>query len=112
VCDFPAGSVHITTRVIKKNYDKRSAEENDFLLKNGWKVVYMPSEIYKNKNGKRGDYLFAKTINNALYVASIEVSTYAEMPILYVVSLFRVPKPSYLNGYNLIWSWKGGDPSS
>ena len=77
VCDFPTFSVYITTRVIKKNYDKRSAEENDFLLKNGWKIVYMPSEIYKNKDAKRGDFLFIKTIGDSSYTASIEKSTYA-----------------------------------
>lgn len=112
VCDFPTANVHITTRVIKKNYDKRSAEENDFLLKKGWQIVYMPNRIYENKDGKRGDYLFAKTISNTLYVASIEASTYAGTPILYVVSLFRVQKESYLSSYNLIWSWKGGESSS
>ena len=113
VCSFPTTSVHITTRVIKKNYDKRSAEENDFILKNGWKIVYMPSEIYKNKDAKRGDFLFAKSIGNVVYVASIEVSTYAGSPILYIASIFRVPKPkSYLSGYELIWSWKGGESSS
>jgi hypothetical protein len=113
VCDFPTMGVHVTTRVLKKNYDKRPHEENDFLLKKGWKIVYTPDAIYKNKDGKRGDYLFAKTINNSVYVASIEVSTYADTPILYIASIYRVPKPkSYLNGYELIWSWKGGDPSS
>lgn len=112
VCDFPTTSVHITTKVIKKNYDKRTAEENDFLLKKGWQIVYMPNKIYKNKNAKRGDFIFIRQINNKLYLASIELSNYAESPILYVVSLFRVQKDSYLNSYELIWSWKGGGPSS
>lgn len=113
VCNFPTASVHITTRVIKKNYDKRSAQENDFLLKNGWKIVYMPSHIYKNKDAKRGDFFFIKTIGNETYGTSIEVSSYAESPIVYVVSMFRVSKPAnYLSSYELIWSWKGGEPSS
>jgi hypothetical protein len=112
VCGFPTISVHISTKVIKKNYDKRTAEENDYLLKNGWKVVHQPSEIYKNKDSKRGDFLFAKSLNGKSYVCSIEVSEYADAPILYVVSLFRVRKPSYLESYELVWSWKGGVPSS
>jgi hypothetical protein len=112
VCGFPTVSVHITTKVIKKNYDKRTAEENDFLLKNGWQVVSMPNKIYKNKGAKRGDFLFSRLIDDRLYVASIEISTYAESPILYVASLFRVQKDSYLASYDLVWSWKGGNPSS
>jgi hypothetical protein len=111
-CDFPTVNVHITTKVIKKNYDKRPAEENDFILKHGWKIVHMPDEIYKNKDAKRGDYLFAKKMNNTTYVASVEVSKYSDEPTLYVVSLFRIRKPAYLDSYNLTWSWKGGKPSS
>lgn len=114
VCDVDTKAVLITTKVIKKNYDKRTAEENDFILKNGWQVVHMPSGIYRNKDGKRGDYLFAKRMNNELYVASIEVAEADGAQALYTVSMFRIRKgkEGYLNGYELIWSWKGGDPSS
>jgi hypothetical protein len=112
VCSFDTGTVLITTKVIKKNYDKRTAEENDYILKNGWQVIHMPSSIYRNKSGKRGDFLFAKKMNNNLYVASLEVSQSEGEYSLYVVSVFRVRKESYLYGYELIWSWKGGEPSS
>lgn len=110
---FPTSNVHVTTKVLKKNYDKRPAEENDFILKNGWKVIHNPDDIYKNKDGKRGDYAFVKLLNNNMYFSTLEVSTYADEPILYVVSMYRIPKPeSYLSSYELIWSWKGGTPSS
>ena len=112
VCNFPTTNVHITTKVIKKNYDKRTAEENDFIVKNGWRIVHTPDSIYKNKDAKRGDYIFTKRIKNDLYLASIELSSYADAPILYVASSFRIRKESYLDSYNLIWSWKGGEPSS
>ncbi|HVV25614.1 MAG TPA: hypothetical protein VHC21_01090 [Candidatus Saccharimonadales bacterium] len=112
VCKFRVANVHITTKVLKKNYDKRTAQENDFLLKSGWKVVRIPDEIYLNKSAKRGDYLFAKRINNDLYVASIEVEFSNNIETLYVVSMFKVRKESYLSNYKLVWSWKGGEPSS
>lgn len=112
VCSFETVSVHITTKVIKKNYDKRTAQENDFILKHGWKIVHMPDYIYLNKNAKRGDYLFAKKLNNDTYVASIEIQSNEEGYFVYVVSMFRVAKERYLDSYSLIWSWKGGDPSS
>lgn len=112
-CGFHTITVYITTKIIKKNYDKRPAEQNDFILKNGWKIIRMPDEIYENKEGKRGNFLFSKRLNNDLYVASIEVVNSEQSgEMLYAVSLFRVPKESYLDGYNLIWSWKGGTPSS
>lgn len=112
VCNFETPTVYITTKVLKKNYDKRPAEQNDFIIKHGWKVVHMPSDIYKNKDGKRGDFLFAKRLNNDLYVCSLEIVKDDGIDGTYAVSLFRVNKESYLNGYELIWSWKGGEPSS
>ncbi len=111
-CRLDSATVLITTKIIKKHYDKRTAEENDFILKNGWRVVHMPSEIYRNKDGKRGDFLLSKKLNNNQYVASIEVSKAEEELSVYVVSIFRVRKESYLSSYELIWSWKGGEPSS
>jgi len=110
---LPTGNVHITTKVIKKNYDKRPAVENDYILHNGWKIIHNPDDIYKNKDAKRGDFAFTKTMDNNVYLASIEISTYADEPILYVVSMFRLSKPEqYLRGYEHLWSWKGGNPSS
>lgn len=110
--NFPTESVYISTKVIKKLYDKRPAEEHDFLLHHGWRIIHYPERIYRNKDGKRGDYLFCAKLHNQLYVASIETSNYAGQPILYLVSMFRVRKETYLHGYDLIWSWKGGTPSS
>ena len=42
---FSTANVHITTKVIKKNCDKRPAEENDFILKHGWKIVHNPDNM-------------------------------------------------------------------
>lgn len=112
VCEFETSKVHITTRMLKKNYDKRPNEENDILLAYGWKIVRFPDHVYKNKDGKRGHYFLVKRMKNHLYGASIEVEKTEESYMLYVATMFRIQKDSYLNGYNLIWSWKGGDPSS
>ena len=111
-CNFSDDTVYITSRVLKKNYDKRTAEENDFILKYGKEVVCLPDDIYMNKDGKRGDYLFAKTTQGKLYVSSIEKASKIDPFGLYVASIFRVQKVSYLKSYSLIWSWKGGEPSS
>lgn len=112
VCRFETTKVHITTRILKKNYDKRPAEENDFIIEYGWKIVRFPDHIYENKNAKRGSYVFAKRMKNELYLASIEVSKDGSAYMLYAVSTFRLRKENYLKTYKLIWSWKGGEPSS
>lgn len=111
--NFLTSSVHITTKVIKKNYDKRPAEENDFMLHHGWRILRNPDSIYLNKDGKRADYVFTKRLYRQTYMAAVEVSDHAEAPMLYVVSMYRLPKPdNYLRSYELIWSRKGGRPSS
>jgi len=112
VCGFDTATVLVSTRVIKKNYDKRPAEEHDFILRHGWKVITLPDHIYVNKTSKRGDYRFGRTMRGGTYVASIEIDNSTEEQMLLVASLFRIGKSSYLNSYELYWSWKDGEPSS
>jgi hypothetical protein len=100
--------VHITTRALKHLYDKKPAEEFDFIVDNLHKVVKYPDNIYKNKNPKRGNLCFTKTLNGNIYFCSLEVSE-EEM---YVVTCFRIRKESYLNDYELLWSWRDDNPSS
>lgn len=106
--------VYISTRVLKHAYDKRPAEEFDFLLDNVHAVVKYPDLIYKNRGGKRGDLGFVKTVKNNKYFCSVEqiynpdgASSHWE-----IATFFRLRKESYLNSYSLLWEWKGGKPSS
>ena len=114
VCNLEVTAVHITTKVMKKHYDKRPAEENDFIITNGWQIVHLPELIYRNKDAKRGGFLFARRLKNELYVSAIEVVNSDDSQMVYVVSQFRIRKgkEGYLEGYELMWSWKGGAPSS
>ncbi len=105
--------VYLSTRVLKHIYDKRPAEEFDFMLENTFNVVKYPDKIYKNKNGKRGSYCFVKDIKNMKCLVSVETiydenknTTHCE-----VVTFFRV-EDKYLANYELLWEWKGGTPSS
>jgi hypothetical protein len=104
------GRVYINTRVLKHVYDKRPAEEFDFLTCNIHTIVKYPDAVYKNKNGKKGDYCFIKELKNMKYMCSVQVvrgddaSAQCE-----IVTFFRLQKESYLKSYDLLWEWKGGD---
>ncbi len=102
--------VYINTRILKHLFDKRTAEEYECILKHMTDIVKYPAHIYSNKDAKRGDFCFVKAIQGVEYMATIEYSPDDEM--CNVVTCFRLRKRTYLNGYNLLWSWKGGTPSS
>ncbi|MDB5188441.1 MAG: hypothetical protein JWM92_39 [Candidatus Nomurabacteria bacterium] len=104
--------VYINTRVLKHVYDKRPAEEFDFLIEYVHQVIKFPNQVYKNKTGKKGSYVFVKEIKNKKYLCSIEVKSVDESVHCEIVTFFRVRKEDYLNGYELLWEWKDGNPSS
>lgn len=100
--------VYINTRVLKHMYDKKPAEEFEFLVAFLHKIIKYPDKVYKNKNPKRGHYIFTKIIMGDNYLCSLEL----EGDGLSVVTAFRIRKDSYLNDYELLWSWRGDIPSS
>ncbi|MBP9817783.1 hypothetical protein KBC75_03470 [Candidatus Shapirobacteria bacterium] len=99
-------------------YDKKPAEEFDFLLRNVVHLVKYPDSIYKNRSGKKGNYVFTKIIQEVMYLCSLETceSNFDEGQdeTNFIVTAFRlrVGKESYLDKYRLLWSWKGDLPSS
>lgn len=108
--------VYISTRVVKHLYDRKPAEEFEFLTNHIHKIVKYPDRIYMNKNSKRGDYGFVKILDKELYFCAVEevedMTEDGETSGLCVVTAFRLRKPNYLNNYKLLWSWRGDIPSS
>ncbi len=100
--------VYITSRALKHLYDKKPAEEFQFLLEHLSEIVKLPNYIYENKNSKRGSICLVKNIKNKHYLCSIEVV----LDKNYVVTAFRIRDGSYLKNYEILWSWKDGGPSS
>ena len=94
--------VYISTKMIKHLYDKKPAEEFDFIIDNLHKIIKYPNYIYKNKKEKRGDWCFVKKIKNELYISSLE----CEEEILEIVTVFRIRKEKYLENFELLWSWE------
>lgn len=111
---LPYTRIYISTRVIKHVYDKRPAEEFDFLIDNLHQIVKYPDRVFKNLDTKKGDYIFTKNLRNDTYLASIEIASDLELTNTHceVITFFRVQKISYLNNYKLLWEWKGDKPSS
>ena len=115
--NLPSSKVYITTRVVKHLYDSKPAEEYDFIVNNLEKIVRYPDQIYENKGGKRGQFCFLKKIKDDLYFCSFEVSqmvvSESEVEeVNFVVTAFRIRRPSYLKDYKLLWDRKGGKSSS
>lgn len=114
VCVLDSNRVYLTAKALKHLYDKRPAEEFEFLITWLWKTIRFPEQIYANKGEKRGNYLFVRHIKNDHYLCALEVvvDDLNGSKSLYVTTAFRLKKPSYLLSYKLLWSWKGGGPSS
>lgn len=108
--------VYISTRVVKHIYDRKPAEEFEYLSNHIHKIVKYPDYIYMNKDSKRGDFGFVKQLDKDLYFCSVQaVDDMIEdggTSGLCVVTAFRLRKPNYLNNYKLLWSWRGDIPSS
>lgn len=100
--------ISISTRALKHLYDKRPAEEFDFLVRNLLLLVKFPDQIYNNKEGKRGGICLVKQLDGLKYICVIEDLDNA----MEVVTCFRLRKEGYLQGYKLIWSRKDDIPSS
>ncbi|MBU2545173.1 hypothetical protein KKC65_01805 [Patescibacteria group bacterium] len=92
----------------KTCYDKKPAEQYDFIIRNLHTIVKYPDSIYKNKDGKRGDFCLVKELKNKKYLCSIEDKGMGEISI---ATAFRTDD-KYLGKYELLWSWKDGTPSS
>lgn len=113
VFGFDSAKVHINTRVLKHLYDRKPAEEFDFVVNHLHSIVKSPDRIYRNKASKRGDFMLVKKIEEFNYLCSIEEVTEEEdEKKAHIVTAFRVRDEAYLKKYELLWSWKGDIPSS
>lgn len=101
--------VYLTSRALKHLYDAKPAEEFDFVCTNMFSLIRFPDAVYKNKQSKRGEYVFIKKIQENTYFSSLEVVNDRELD---VVTSFQVRKERYLNGYELLWSWEADTPPS
>lgn len=101
---------------VKHLYDKRPAQEFDYILRNIIQIVKYPDRIYTNLSGKKGGYLFFKKLKEGEYLCSIEVLESGldegSSETNFIVTAFKNRKENYLKKYDLLWSWKGDIPPS
>lgn len=95
------GSVYINTRALKHLYDKKPAEEFDFLICNLHTIAKYPDCIYKNKDSKRGEICFTKKLKDSNYICSLEISEQ-----VFIVTAFRIRDEKYMKNYESLWSWE------
>lgn len=103
---FP--KIFITSVTVKHLYDKKPAEEFYTVLDSIHLICKYPDHVYANKDGKRGSFCFVKKIREHNYLCSLEYTN----GNFYIVTCFRIRKIRYLYDYDLLWSWKDGEPSS
>lgn len=93
----------ISTYTLKHIYDKRTAEEYDSCLIVLKSILTKPDTIYKNKGGKTGDFCLVKSSQRGKYFIPIQVNGLS----CTVITIFRIRKESYLNGYEVVYSREG-----
>lgn len=119
---------YITSRCLKHLYDKKPAEEFDFILNHLLEVVKHPDRIYKNLPGKRGSFCFVKRLGNEEYFCTIEILEIppavcgeAELGVsqlgqnsiareIQIATAFKLRDEKYIKNYTLLWDWGDGDP--
>lgn len=116
-CKLKSEKIYINTKVLKHLYDKKPAEEFDFIIHNLQTIAKYPDTIYKNIESKRGSFIFVKELKNDKYLCSIEiVDNFKINEVIedanFIATSFRVRNENYLKKYELMWSWKDGRPSS
>lgn len=104
---FSSQKVYISTRVLKHMYDKKPAEELDAIISNLSRMINLVEEVYEDLEAKRGDYCLVSQVKGQRYMCSIELGEEN-----CVVTAFRVRDEKYLAKYKVLWSRKGGIPSS
>lgn len=100
--------VYTSARVLKHLYDKRPAEEFDFIVGNLALLIASPDNLYRNKGDKRGQFCITKRIEGYGYFVPLEVVDGVHGKEIRLVTAFRIRSEPYLNEYDLLWSRRDG----
>ncbi len=108
-----ATRIHIRSIALKHIYEKRNAYEYDVIIDNLDIIIKFPDQIYDNQDIKKAEFIFVKQIDSFLYACLIKQNAHPEtgQDISVVVTAFKTTE-RYLTKFELIQSWKGGNPSS
>jgi hypothetical protein len=105
--------IYIRTYALKHLYDKKPAEEFDFVIDHLESIVRGPDCVYRNKTNKTGGFCITKKIDDDHYIVIIEVfERNTPKEEIQIVTAFRIRDKRYLENYELLWSWRDGAHSS
>lgn len=105
--------VRLHTRMLKHLYDKKPAEEFDFMMDHMEMIVQDPDELYRNKDNKTGNFCLVKNIQERRYIVVIEtIAQQTDDEAIWIVTAFRIRDEKYLRNYDLLRSWRDGARSS
>lgn len=114
--DNSAKNIYVTSRCVKHLFDKKPAEEFFFIINHLHKIVKYPDKIYKNRNGKRGNFCFVKKMGNEKYICAIEIletnliGENLNIKEITIATAFRLRNEKYIKNYTLLWDWGNGNP--
>jgi hypothetical protein len=104
-CNLPSRKVYITTRALKHLHERRSSADYDFIANNIWAALKYPSAIYKNIDGKRGEFLFAKVMkNNCHYGCAVCVDIIDGCNVLCIATAFKNTRGNYFKKCEVLWA--------
>lgn len=99
--------------MLKHLYDKKPAEEFDFMMDHMEMIVQDPDELYRNKDNKTGNFCLVKNIQERRYIVVIEtIAQQTDDEAIWIVTAFRIRDEKYLRNYDLLRSWRDGARSS
>lgn len=105
--------IYMHSRTLKHLYDKRPAEEFDFVIDHIALIIGNPDSLFKNKDGKTGNFCIVKKIGTYSYVVVIEIKNrQTENEEIWIVTTFRLQNNSYMRSYDLLRSWRDDTHSS
>jgi phage-Barnase-EndoU-ColicinE5/D-RelE like nuclease3 len=108
-----ARKTYIRTRALKHLYDKKPAEEFDFILDHIMLIIRNPDCIYRNRSDRHTGFCLTRKIDNHQYLAVIElVAQNTSGEEVHIVTAFRIRDDNYLRNYDLLRSWRDGAHSS
>jgi hypothetical protein len=105
--------VYIHSRTLKHLYDKRPAEEFDFLIDHIASILRNPGYLFKNKEGKTGNFCIVKKMGKYHYIVILEIKNkQTQNEEIWIVTAFRLRNGNYIKNYDLLRSWRDDTHSS
>jgi hypothetical protein len=101
----PDKKVHLSTKSLKHMHDRHVYEKKTpldlrIILDNLTNIVKYPDEVRKDKDAKKGDFLFIRKVGEHAYWAAVQVSLEGGIEVVSA----SATGPRYTEKFTLLWS--------